>query len=96
MHLFDAIKRESTTGASDLYSAFVAANQDGSLEGQDRRDKLESWFQKFPGDGKGDLRGRFRSKNHDDHDGAFFELFMHELPTNLRCHAVVAGADSPS
>ena len=83
MHLFDAIKRESTTGASDLYSAFVAANQDGSLEGQDRRDKLESWFQKFPGDGKGDLRGRFRSKNHDDHDSAFFELFMHELLTNL-------------
>ena len=33
--------------------------------------------------GKATSEGGFRSKNQDDHDGAFFELFMHELLSNL-------------
>ena len=83
MNLFDDIDREPETSMSNLYSAFVAVNQDGSPGGQDRRDKLESWFQKFPSDGQNDLQGRFTSKCHDAHEGAFFELFLHELLTNL-------------
>ena len=83
MNLFDDIEREPATSMSNLYSAFVAVNKDGSPGEQDRRDKLESWFQKFPNDGQNDLRGRFRSSSHDAHEGAFFELFLHELLTNL-------------
>ena len=83
MTLFDDIDREPETSMSNLYSAFVAVNQDGSPGEQDRRDKLESWFQKFPSDWQNDLRGRFTSKLHDAHEGAFFELFLHELLTNL-------------
>ena len=83
MKLFDDIEREPATSASNRYSAFVAVNQDGSPGEQDRRDKLESWFQKFPEDWQDDLRRRFRSKLHDAHESAFFELFMHELLTNL-------------
>ena len=83
MNLFDDIKREPATSTSSPYSAFVALNQDGSPGAQDLRDKLESWFQKFPIDGQDDLRGRFRSVLHDAHEGAFFELFLHELLTNL-------------
>ena len=83
MKLFDDIDREPETSMSNLYSAFVAVNQDGSPGGQDRRDKLESWFQKFPSDWQNDLRGRFTSKLHSAHEGAFLELFLHELLTNL-------------
>jgi hypothetical protein len=83
MRLFDDIQREPATSMSNFYSAFVAVNQDGSPGEQDRRDKLESWFQKFPSDGQNDLRGRFTSVRPDAHEGAFFELFLHEILTNL-------------
>ena len=83
MNLFDDIERELATSISNLYSAFVAVNQDGSPGEQDRRDKLESWFQKFPSDWQSDLRGRFTSELHDAHEGAFFELFLHELLTSM-------------
>ena len=83
MNLFDDIKREPPTSMSNLYSGFVAINKDGSPGEQNRRDKLERWFQKFPDEGQNDLRRRFRSSSHDDHEAAFFELFLHELLTNL-------------
>ena len=83
MKLFDDIDREPATSMSNLYSAFVALNQDGSPGEQDRRDRLEGWFQKFPRDSQKDLRSRFRSDLHNAHEGAFFELFLHELLTNL-------------
>ena len=83
MNLFDDIERELSTSMSNLYSAFVVVNLDGSPGKQDLRDKLESWFQKFPTDGQNDLRARFRSGRHEDHEGAFFELFLHELMINL-------------
>lgn len=83
MNLFDDIEREPATSMSNRYSAFVAVNQDGSPGEQDRRDKLESWFRKFPSDWQSDLRGRFRSELHDAHEGAFFELFLHELLTSM-------------
>ena len=83
MNLFDDIDREPATSMSNLYSAFVALNKDGSPGAQDLRDRLESWFRKFPSDGQKDLRMRFRSRLHDAHDGAFFELFLHELMIKL-------------
>ena len=83
MNLFDDIKRDPATSMSNLYSAFDAVNQDGSPGEQERRDTLESWFRKFPSDGQKDLRMRFRSRLHDAHDGAFFELFLHELMIKL-------------
>lgn len=43
------------------------------------RDIVEVWFQRYPPDGKTDLRSRFRSRNNAQHHGAFFELYLHEL-----------------
>ena len=83
MNLFDDIEHEPATSISNLYSAFVAINKDGFPGQQDLRDKLERWFKKFPTDGQNDLRKRFRSARHDAHEGAFFELFLHELMINL-------------
>ena len=83
MKLFDAIKREPLTTASNRYSAFVTVNQDCSPRAQEIRNTLETWFEKFPTEGQEDLRGRFRSPRPDVHESAFFELFLHEVMTNL-------------
>ena len=83
MNLFDHTICEPTTSMSNPYSTFAAFNQDGSLETQNIRNKLEHWFQKFPSSSQNDLRSRFRSNRPDDHEAAFFELFLHELLTNL-------------
>ena len=42
---------------------------------------LEDWFARFPKDT--DLRQRFRSRIGRQHQGAFFELYLHELLTRL-------------
>ena len=49
------------------------------------RDRCEQWFQQIPEGKKADLRGKFRSTDDSAHDGAFFELFLHELFTVLGC-----------
>ena len=49
------------------------------------RDRCEQWFQQIPEGKKADLRGEFRSTDDSAHDGAFFELFLHELFTVLGC-----------
>ena len=45
------------------------------------RNLWEGWYARFP-DGSGSLRSRFRGDDH-NHDGAVFELFLHELFTRL-------------
>ena len=44
------------------------------------------WLTRFPSDGKCDLKKRLRKSTDDqNHQGAFFELFLHELFWRLRC-----------
>jgi hypothetical protein len=43
------------------------------------REILERWYSHFPFAHRLDLVRRFRSKNHKQHDGAFWELYLHEL-----------------
>ena len=47
------------------------------------RNTLESWFKGFPLRHRKDLRERFRSNEDQNHEGAFFELFLHELLSRL-------------
>ena len=49
------------------------------------RDRCEAWFQRIPEGKHASLRGKFRSKDDAQHNGAFFELFLHELFTVLGC-----------
>ncbi len=49
----------------------------------DIRNTLESWFANYPLQRRTDLRERFRSDDDQNHEGAFFELFLHELLTRL-------------
>lgn len=49
------------------------------------RKELERWFARYPSGHEADLRARFRSSNDLQHQGAFFELFLHELLARLDC-----------
>ena len=62
-------------------SRFDSLNQSAIPAMQTARDELERWYSRFP-DQDGDLRSRFRGADH-NHDGAFFELFLHELLPRL-------------
>ena len=55
------------------------------LDNSPVRDRCERWFQRIPEGKRADLRGEFRSTVDSAHDGAFFELFLHELFTDLGC-----------
>lgn len=83
--LFDNIERKELVPETLFKSLF----QDMNLydrDGSDRmRNELEAWFKKYPDEHKNDLRARFRSNddNNHNHEGAYFELFLHELLTRL-------------
>ena len=95
MNLFDDIDRERREHTPNVYSGFVLLNRDVSPEAQHLRNRLESWFEKFPASSKKDVRARFRSI--DVHEGALFELFLHELMIRLGCtvevHPQIMGSD---
>ena len=88
--------RDDSLSADPSHSSFQALNEGGAPASSYMRDRLESWFRRFPPAGQRDLRARFRSNDDHVHEGAFFELFLHELFTRLgfklSVHPEVAGA----
>lgn len=83
--LFDNIERKELTSETPFKSLFQDINLYDRY-GMDRiRNELEAWFKKYPDENKKDLRARFRSDDDHihNHEGAFFELFLHELLTRL-------------
>lgn len=63
-------------------------------EYQSIRDLLDQWFGRYPGSASADLRGRFAADN-DAHNGAFFELFLHELLSRSGFSVSVGGVGQP-
>ena len=62
------------------------------------RNRFESWFKGFPHEHQKDLRERFQSDDEQNHEGAFFELFLHELLTrlgfSLKVHPEITGTSA--
>jgi hypothetical protein len=52
------------------------------------RDLLQGWFEHLPAESKADIRGRFQSKLERQHQGAFWELYLHEFLLKLRFAAM--------
>lgn len=96
--LFDNIKRSPLCFENMPESSFQCLNQFDWPDGVRIRRSLETWFKRFPVSEQKDLRGKFRSDNNQHHEGAFFELFLHELITRLgfatTVHPVIAGAET--
>ena len=82
--LFDDVKRTDARHQQIKESMFVCLNRSARREIIEIRARLESWFERFPVEAQGDLRGRFRADDH-AHRGAVFELFIHEVLIRLDC-----------
>lgn len=79
MKLFDAIVRTDQRSKWENESLFDYLNASGRASVACVRELLEGWFSKFPEEVRSQFRGRFRSRIDFQHQGAFFELYLHEL-----------------
>jgi hypothetical protein len=84
MALFDA-KVETIGDRPKAYAepVFEYYNRSARKDISRVKEILEAWFTRFPEDAQVDLRQRFRSRIGRQHQGAFFELYLHELGTKL-------------
>ena len=88
MRLFDdSENHRNAIGPGSTISNFEFSNSDWALrDNSATRDLCEAWFQRIPESShKKDLRASFRSEDDSQHDGAFFELLLHEVFTLLGC-----------
>ena len=96
--LFDKIDQSPLCFENMPESSFQCLNEIDWPDGVRIRRNLETWFKRFHHSAQKDLRGRFRSDNNHTHEGAFFELFLHELITRLgfatNVHPVIAGVET--
>ena len=94
--LFDDIKRNELKSDSPSESIFRHINHYDWPGATYIRNTLESWFENYPLPHRRDLRERLRSDDDQNHEGAFFELFLHELLTrlefSLEVHPAIVGA----
>ena len=94
--LFDNIERSELKSDSPFESIFRDINQYDWPGSTYIRNTLESWFEKYPPRHRTEFRERFRDDD-PHHEGAFFELFLHELLTrlgfSLEVHPEIAGSD---
>ena len=92
--LFDDIERTDASSKRHNEPLFAYLNRSSHLEATEIRERLESWFERFPVEAQHDVRGRFRGDDNHAHQGARFELLIHELLTRLGC-MVEAHPDIP-
>lgn len=77
MKLFDDIIRTDQQSKRKNESIFDYMNNSGRASVAGVRALLEAWFERFPDNAQ--FRGRFRSRIDFQHQGAFFELYLHEM-----------------
>jgi len=79
MRLFDDIERISKHPSAVGESEFEFLNRIDEPWFGEIRDVLERWFERLPADVQGDVRSRYRSKDAGTAQGAFWEMYIHEL-----------------
>lgn len=86
MRLFDDLQRDELGPRPQAEPEFSYLNGSGRGAVDRIRQLLEQWFSEFPvGDDKKDVREKFRSPIAAQHQGAFFELFLHALHRSSGC-----------
>ncbi len=83
MQLFDDFERARTTYAGHAEPEYEFLNTSAFRFADQVRRYTQEWFDRYPEDAKADLRGRFRSKDNEQHTSAHFELLIHELLLRL-------------
>ena len=84
MSLFDEIQRTELRAALYGEPTFQYLNTSQRPGFVAIRNMLEQWFCRYPEVVAADLRARFRSNDDRQHQGAFFELYLHELLHSLQ------------
>ena len=96
--LFDSIERKPLSFENLLDSSFQYLNRYEWPAGERLRENFEAWFTRYPCEDQEELRARFRSSNSRTHEGAFFELFLHELFIQLgykiTVHPTISGVST--
>lgn len=77
--LFDQIERNETRPKRERESDFAYLNSSAQNMVAAAREVLEQWFESYPEAGWADLCARFRSSNNANHQSAFWEVYLHEL-----------------
>ncbi|MYG81047.1 MAG: hypothetical protein F4187_04455, partial [Gemmatimonadetes bacterium] len=80
--LFDDTERWDHRHSPRRESYFEFLNRSAWPASCNIRAALEQWFEDYPDDSKKDLRARFR-KPDQNHESAFFELFLHQVLRRL-------------
>jgi hypothetical protein len=94
MRLFDEQIR-SYSGAPEYGEAtFAFLNRSNSPQEGAIRERLESWFLRYPESNARNLRARLRSEDDQQHNAAFFELLLHELLLRFGCRVEVEAGGS--
>jgi hypothetical protein len=83
MRLFDEGTRTELRLADKSEPTYSYYNQSARPAIVALRQLLEDWFERTPDQAKCHLRARFQSPLESNHQGAFFELYIHELFTCL-------------
>jgi hypothetical protein len=93
--LFDDMTRTDTGYAAYAEPQYTYVNRSARDDVGRVRALLESWFARYPAEGRASLQADFRSTDDWQHAAAFFELFLHELLVRLGCvvtlHPAVPG-----
>ncbi len=94
MTLFDPKTRTRDTFKAFNEPSFAFLNDVAGPFWQRQRELLEAWF--VASGSNNDVRNRFRSKHEDQHLGAFWELYLHQVLTQCGCkvipHPALAGS----
>jgi hypothetical protein len=81
--IFDEVERIETRLKREQESTFAYLNLSARAPMTAAREVFEQWFAAYPDSGKVDLRARFRSPIDSQHKSAFWELYLHELFSQL-------------
>ena len=76
--LFDDIERTDHRPSTRARPSFDFLNTSAWPVYHNMRNTLEQWFERYPDSSNNDLRARFRKRDQ-NHESAFFELFLHEV-----------------
>jgi hypothetical protein len=97
MFLFDELDRADLSEPLHRRSEFDFLNRSALPIVSRTRNVFETAFAHFTGN-KADVRGRFRSPTNIAHNGAAFELLLHEMLRQRRLHprpCVLPNGDTP-
>lgn len=84
LSLFDDKKRSDSTPQSDTETHFEFLNRVDNPWFAEVRGLLDRWFVRLPAEVRTDVRSRFRTGGDGGLQGAFWEIYLHELFTCLK------------